>query len=101
MRPVELLQGRSSGSFSQGSSLRVRRSREARGALGVRFSRGDRDDGPGCPSAFRLKRPCAVGTARGDRRYGGRDADLRGEPVHRGEWELTPAAPARSWTTAC
>jgi hypothetical protein len=47
MRPVELLQGCSSGSFSQGSSLRVRRSREARAAFGVRFSRGDRDDGPG------------------------------------------------------
>jgi hypothetical protein len=50
---------------------------------------------------FRLKRLCAVGTAREDRRYGGGDADLRGEPVRRGEWELIPAAPARSWTTAC
>jgi hypothetical protein len=57
-------------------------------------------DGP-IARPFRLKRPCAMGTANGDRRYGGVNADLRGEPVHRGEWELIPAAPARSWTTAC
>lgn len=38
---------------------------------------------------------------REDRRYGGMDADLRGEPVQRGEWQLIPAAPARSRTTAC
>jgi hypothetical protein len=38
---------------------------------------------------------------REDRRYGGMDADLRGEPVQRGEWELIPAAPTRSRTTAC
>jgi hypothetical protein len=72
MRPVELLPGRSSGSSSQGSSLNVRRSREARGTFGVRLPRGDRDGGPLLterPSV--LKRPCAVGIANEDRRYGG------------------------------
>ena len=72
MRSVELLPGRSFGSSSQGSSLNVRRSREARGAFGVRLPRGDRDGGSWLTERpFRLKRPCAVGTAREDRRYGG------------------------------
>ena len=72
MRPIKLLPGRSFGSFSQGPSLNVGRSRQARGTFGVRPPRGDRDDGPRLTERpFRLKRPCAVGTAREDRRYGG------------------------------
>src|SRR5438105_279461 len=48
------------------------------------------------------QRPHITVGPREDRRYGGRDADLRGEPgFNGGEWELIAAAPARSRTTAC